>query len=76
MGLITRHFEISREVFLGIELDPLDVRSSLECAIVHELIIADLIVFDGNDLPGIVHETRHLRRLGSWSGTDIEDHLS
>ncbi len=73
MDLLTRHFIVSHEIFLRVELDPFDIRRSLKHAIVHELIETDLIVFDGDDFSLIVHQSGELRCLRSRRCTDIED---
>ena len=59
-----------------VDLPSLYDRGSLELAVIDELIIADLILLKCDYLPCIAHEHRHLRRLGSWSRTDIEESLS
>jgi hypothetical protein len=59
-----------------IHLDSGDDRGSLECTVVEELVIADLVLLDGVDTPTILHHHGELCRLGSWSCTDIEDRLT
>jgi hypothetical protein len=44
--------------------------------IVHELIIAYLILLYGSDSSSIVHHGRYLCCLGSWRRADIEDSVS
>ena len=67
---------IGREKVSCIDLPSLYNRGSLELAVIDELVIADLILLKRYDLPSIAHEHRHLRRLGSWCCTDIEDRFS
>ena len=59
-----------------VDLPSLYDRGSLELAVIDELIIADLILLKRDDLPCIAHEHRHLRGLGSWCCTDIEESIS
>ena len=59
-----------------IHLDSLYDRRSLECTIVHQPIIADLVLLDRIDTPTVLHHHGELCRLGSWSCTDIEDRLT
>lgn len=68
----TRRFEI----FPGVSFLTFDDGCSLELAVVHETIIADLVMLDRSDESRILHEYGKLGRLGSWSSTDIEYHLS
>ena len=67
---------IGREKVSCVDLPSLYDRRSLELAVIDEFIIADLILFECDYLPCIAHEHRHLRGLGSWCCTDIEDSLS
>lgn len=51
----------------------LDDSRSLESAVMHELLIADRILFEGRDFSFILHHHRHLCRLRSGSGAYVED---
>ena len=42
----------------------------------HEFIIADLVLLEGDDFSFISHHHSDLCRLGSWGCTHIEDTLS
>jgi hypothetical protein len=64
------------EILPGIRLLTLDDRRSLELTVVHETIIADLVLLDRGDESSILHEHGELSRLGSWSCTDVEYHLT
>jgi hypothetical protein len=64
------------EVVSRIEFLSLHDRRSLEFRVVHEFIIADLVLFEGDYFSLIAHRHRDLRRLGSRSRTHIEDRFS
>lgn len=64
------------EVVSCIEFLSLHDRRSLEFRVVHELIIADLVLFEGDYFSFISHHHSDLCRLRSWSRTDIEDRFS
>ena len=64
------------EILPCIHLHSLDIGGSLESRIVHELVIAYLILLYGGDSSSIIHHGGHLCCLGSWSCTDIEDSIS
>jgi hypothetical protein len=64
------------EIVASISLLSLDDRRSLELTVVHETIIADLVLLDRSDESCVLHEHSELGRLGSWSSTDIEHHLT
>lgn len=64
------------EILPGVSLLTFDDRRSLELTVVHEPIIADLVLFDRGDESCVFHEHGELSRLGSWSSTDIEHHLT
>jgi hypothetical protein len=64
------------EILPGICLLTSDDRRSLELTVVHETIISDLVLLDRSDESSVLHEHRELSRLGSWSSTDIEHHLT
>ena len=64
------------EIVSCIELLSLHDRRSLELTVMHEFIIADLVLFEGHYFPYVAHHHGYLCRLGSWSSTDIEYRLS
>jgi hypothetical protein len=64
------------EIVASISLLTSDDRRSLELTVVHETIIADLVLFDRGDEACILHEHRELSRLGSWGRTDVEYDLT
>jgi hypothetical protein len=64
------------EIVASISLLPLYDRRSLELTVMHETIISDLVLLDRGDESSILHEHGELSRLGSWSRTDVEYHLT
>ena len=65
----------TREKVPRVHLDSLYDRRSLKLSIVHELIETDLVLLDGKYPSLILHDHRHLGRLGPGCGTDIEYNL-
>ena len=60
------------EIFPGVSFLTFDDGCSLELAVMHETIIADLVLLDRSDESRILHEHGKLGRLGAWGSTDIE----
>ena len=67
---------VGREKVSCVDLPSLYDRRSLELAVIDELIIADLILFESRYLALIAHHHRDLCRLRSWCSADVEDGLS
>lgn len=73
--LLSSSFCISQK-YSCIHLHSLYIGCSLETGIVHELVIAYLVLLYGCDSSSIIHHGRHLGRLRSWSCTDIKDRFT
>ncbi len=70
--LLSSVFCISKK-YSCIHLHSLDIGRSLEVSIVHELVIAYLVLLYSCDGSSVIHHRRYLCCFGSWSCTDIED---